>query len=238
MAGMVEYCDFHEGPTTFTDDGVTPPDLTIRLPAGRLVAVDAKAPFISFLESLEAKEEQIRTSHLQSYSAQLRAHVTRLGSELYREQFQKTPEFVVLFLPGDTFYGAALEQDPSLIEFAILQNVIIATPTTLISLLRAIGYGWSQNKIEENAQRVSELGRELYDRIRALAEHLAMLGAGLENTVKAYNGAVASFDGEVLSSARKFQELGVGTGAKIEELRPIERAPVGDGLELLTRKRA
>jgi DNA recombination protein RmuC len=226
MAGMVEYCDFQDNSTAPNEDGVTKPDMILRLPGGRRVAIDTKAPFISFLESIEAREESVRATCLQNYAAQIRAHVTKLGSPGYWEQFgEDRPEFVCLFLPGETFYSAALEQDPSLIEFGVLQNVVVSTPTTLISLLRAVGYGWRQEKVAENAQKISELGRMLYERVRLLSEHFSRIGSGIESTIRAYNGAVGAFETRVVPVAAQFKELGATTGDELGKVRQIERTP-------------
>ena len=225
LAGMVEYCDFQEQPAVPLDDGVTRPDMLIRLPNSRVIAVDSKSPFMSFLEAVEAKDETVRTQKLQDHAAQIRGHIAKLGSRAYWEQFLRAPEFVVLFLPGDTFYSAALEQDPTLIEHGVAQNVIVATPTTLISLMRAVSYGWRQEKVDENAQKIQELGRVLYERVKGLAEHFARIGVGLETTIRAYNGAVGLFENKVLVAARRFKELGAGT-EDIHEVKQVERTPL------------
>jgi DNA recombination protein RmuC len=224
LAGMVEYCDFQEQPVVPLDDGVTRPDMLVRLPGHRQVAVDTKAPFVSFLEAVETKDDAFRLTKLQDHASQIRSHIAKLGSKAYWDQFLHAPEFVVLFLPGDTYYSAALEQDPSLVEYGIAQNVIVATPTTLISLLRAVSYGWKQEKVAENAQKISELGKALYGRVQSLAEHLGRIGTGLEQTVRAYNGTIGSFENKVLVAARRFKELGAADGEDIAHLKKVERS--------------
>lgn len=223
MAGMVNYCDFVEQETA--DGGRLRPDMVIKLPNGRNIVVDSKAPLQAYLESLEAENDAERNLDLARHARQIRDHLQKLSSKGYWEQFQPTPEFVVLFLPGETFFSAALAQDPGLIEAGVDRKVLLATPTTLIALLRAVAYGWRQEQLTENAAAISHLGRELYDRLATLGQHFSQLGRGLERAVDSYNKGMASFDSRVLVSARKFKELGAGSSKEIETVDQIDKVP-------------
>jgi DNA recombination protein RmuC len=226
MAGMLSYCDFTEQETLRTETGVLRPDLIVKLPAGKTIVVDAKAPVASYLDAMALEDEGARKAKLQAFAKLVRDRVTELGRKSYWDQFDHTPELVVLFLPGDHFYSAALQEDPSLIEFGVEQKVLIATPVNLIGLLRAVAYGWRQEAIALNAREISDLGAELYKRISDLGGHWIDLGKNLARTVEAFNSAVGSLESRVLVSARRFRELGATPSAlEIEALEPVEKSP-------------
>jgi DNA recombination protein RmuC len=208
-AGMVEHCDFVEQETTTTEDGVLRPDMVVKIAGGKQVVVDAKVPFAGYLEAMEARDDATRGARLKAHARHLRDHVDRLTAKSYWERFEASPEFVVLFVPADAFLQAALEQEPALLEYAFERNVVVATPSNLIALLRTVGYAWRQEALAANAQKVYALGRELHGRLATMGGHLSKLGNQLESAVKSYNQTVTSMESRVLVTARRFSELKV-----------------------------
>jgi len=223
MAGMVKHCDFTEQTTAGDESSRSRPDMIVRLPGDKQVVVDAKTPLDAYLDALEAEEELAREAALARHAQQVRDHIAGLSKRSYWDQFETSPEFVVMFLPNEGVFYAALEQDSTLIEKGVEQKVILATPTTLIALLRAVHYGWQQEVLAENAQRISELGRELYERLATLAGHFRDLGGRLDAAIDSYNKAVGSLEARVLVSARRFPELGISRGKPLPELATVDR---------------
>jgi DNA recombination protein RmuC len=223
-AGMLAYCDFVEQVTVNADDRSLRPDLVVRLPGGRNVVVDAKTPLQALLDAAEALDENERAARLQDYARHVREHMTKLGGKAYWQQFSPTPDFVLMFLPGESFFRTALEQDPSLLEHSAGERVILASPTSLITLLRAVAVGWREETVTESARQVSELGRELYERLAVMASHFADLGKKLDGAVSAYNQTVGSLERRVLVSARRFTEHGVEPTRDLPLPEPVEQA--------------
>ena len=215
MAGMLEHCDFDEQVTSDADSGRLRPDMVVHLPGGKNVAVDAKVPMQAFLDANDADDESERRLHLASHGRQLKAHVDQLAKKEYWKRVDPSPEFVVAFIPGDPLLTTALEHEPGLMEYAVANHVLLATPTSLIALLRAVAYGWQQDRLADNAREIQSLGTQLYERISVLGDHMSAVGKGLNNAVGAYNKAVGSLETRVLVTARKFSAMGVvGDGEK------------------------
>lgn len=225
LAGMTKHCDFSEQATVQAEGGRLRPDMIVHLPAKRDIVVDAKVALNAYLEALEASSPEQREAALARHAQQVRMHVKRLASKEYWNQFPQAPDFVVLFIPGEAFFAAAMERDPDLLQDALSSQVLIATPTTFIGLLLTAAYGWRQEQVTENAQRISELGRQVHERLAILVEHFAWVGKSLEKSVEAYNRAVGSLETRVLPAARRFPELDSGSGKPIPALDPIAQTP-------------
>ncbi len=227
IAGMLQHCDFEQQVHQAGEGGALRPDMVVRLPGGRSVVVDAKAPLTAYLEAMSAPDEATRKLKMAEHARSVRDHMVALGKKAYWEQFQPAPEFVVLFLPGENFYSAALEQEPALIEKLTPENrVVLATPTTLIALLHAFAYGWRQEALAENAQAISALGRELHERLATMTDHFAKVGGSLASAVENYNRTLSSLDSRVLVSARKFEELkATHSDKELKSPAPIEVIP-------------
>ena len=222
IAGMVEHCDFFEQEMMQSESGRLRPDLRIQLPGRKSIVVDSKVPLKAYLEAMDCADESARALKLVEHANQIRTHITQLASKTYWDACKPAPEFVVLFLPGEMFFSAALQHDSSLIEDAAAKKVILATPTTLIALLKAVSYGWRQEQLAENAERISELGQELHERISTMASYIARLGGALGKAVEEYNNTARSMESRVLVSTRRFKELGVASKKEVEELPIIE----------------
>ena len=225
LAGMLEHCDFDLQPTAFSDAGRLRPDLVVHLPGSHSIVVDAKVPLEAFLDAQMAADDGVRSGKLADHVRQVKDHVAKLGAKGYWDQFPNSPDFVVLFLPAEAIFMAALEQDAHLIDYGVKQRVLIASPLTLIALLRTAAVGWRHERLTINAEAISQLGRELYDRARSFTERFEAVGTRLETTVRAYNEAVGAYDARVMVSMRKFHELGAATGDAIEPVKPVETTP-------------
>ena len=225
LAGMVDHCDFVEQQSVTGDDGRFRPDMVVRLPGGRQIIVDAKTVLAAYLDAHDAQDDAQRAEALRRHAEQVRSRMDELSLKAYWTQFDRAPEFVVLFLPGEQFLGAALDQDPRLIEEGFARGVVLATPATLIALLRAVAYGWRQEQLNVHAEEAGRLGKDLYERMALLAEHLNDVGQALGKSVSAYNRAVGSLETRVLPAARRFKELGVSSDKDIPHLEPTEFVP-------------
>jgi DNA recombination protein RmuC len=223
LAGMVEYCDFYEQETTQGESGALRPDMVVRMPDGREIVVDVKTPLDGYLSAVEAPDDGVRTWHLERHARKVRERVRELASRHYWAQFKHSPDFVVMFIPGDQFLSAALDIDRDLLEYALGQKVILATPTSFVALLRAVAYGWRQQSLAENAERIRDVGEDLYQRLSNFTEHLAKLGKNLGSSLDHYNKAVGSFERQVMPGARKFAEMGINPRKELHDLDQIEK---------------
>jgi DNA recombination protein RmuC len=238
LAGMLVHCDFEEQATATDADGrMLRPDLVVKLPGGKRVVVDAKAPLAAYLDSLEAQDEETRRGFVQTHSRQVRDHITKLGAKRYWQQFEPAPEFVVMFLPDETFFRVACEADAGLLELGPESGVIPASPTTLIGLLKVFAYAWQQETIAEDSRKIAALGRELYERLGLFASHFAKVGRALDTAVGAYNQATGSLERRLLVTARKFEDHGAAAG-EIPEAEPLDKTPVPLTATELTRAEA
>jgi len=224
LAGMVNHCDFYEQTHVQGDNGAIRPDMIIRMPGDRIVIVDVKTPLDAYLSATEAPDEDRKQEHLNRHARKVRERVQELATKAYWQQFEQSPDFVVLFIPGEHFLSAALERDPALLEDALSKKVILATPTSLVALLRAVAFGWSQQSVTENARDIQRLGVDLYKRLLAFTNHLGKMGKSLGSSVDNYNKAVGSFERQVLSGARKFTELGIQSKSELDPLEPLDKA--------------
>ncbi|MBI5360483.1 MAG: DNA recombination protein RmuC [Planctomycetes bacterium] len=225
LSGMSEHCDFTEQVSVDTEEGRLRPDMIVRLPANRNIVVDSKVALYAYMDAVASVDELTKNDFLKKHAKQVKDHVSQLSSKSYWEQFENSPEFVVMFMPGESFLSAALSMDNTLIEEAIQKKVIIATPTTLVALLKAIAYGWRQEQVEKNAMQICGLGKEMYERMAKFIEHMSKVGSSLEKATDSYNSAVSSIESRVMVTARKFKELGAGTQTDIPEIPQIEIAP-------------
>jgi len=222
---MTQHCDYVEQMTIETDNGRLRPDMVVKLPGGRTIVVDAKVPLAAYLEAIGAASDEERRGAMTRHARQIRDHMSALAAKAYWEQFSTTPELVVMFIPGESFVGAAAQADPALIEDGMNRKVVVATPTTLVALLHAVAYGWRQEQVATSAESIRKLGGELYDRLRTLAGHFDSVGTALGRAVNAYNAFVGSMETRVLVSARRFRDLGAASGDEIAQLVPVEQAP-------------
>jgi DNA recombination protein RmuC len=225
LAGMVEHCDFQEQVHTTSDEKTIRPDMIVRMPDQRELVVDVKTPLDAYLEAIEATDDAQHKLALERHTRNVRDHIRKLASKTYWEQFSKSPEFVILFIPGDQFLSAALNEDPDLIEYALSQQIILATPTSFVALLKAVAYGWRQLALADNAEEIRRLAEDLYGRLTTFASHMNKVGKQLASSVENYNRAVGSLERKVLPGARKFVELGIRPKKEIEQVEPLESLP-------------
>jgi DNA recombination protein RmuC len=225
LAGMVDYCDFDEQPTLISDSRRQRPDLIVKLPGGRTIVVDAKVPLEAYLDAQDAPEDAVRARRMLDHTRQVREHMTKLGSKTYWDQVQPSPEFAVMFLPGEAFFQSALQHDQQLIDFGVRARVFPASPLTLIALLQVVGQGWRQERLTRNAEDIQALGRELYSRVAKMTEYLDTLRTRLDSAVRAFNDTVGSYETRVLVTARKLKELGATSAGEIEPLQAIDTVP-------------
>lgn len=224
LAGMVSYCDFHEQQPIQTDEGMIRPDMVVRMPGAREIVVDVKTPLDAYLTAIETDDEAARDGHLRRHARAVRERVLELAGKRYWRQFRNSPDFVVLFIPGEHFLSAALDLDPGLLEEAARRRVILATPSSLIALLRAVAYGWSQQTLTENAERIRDLGEDLYRRLGTFSAHLARVGRHLGDSLEHYNRAVGSFERQVMPAARRFPEMGINPSQPVAAPEPLDKA--------------
>ena len=225
LAGMVEHCDFEQQPAVGERERLVRPDMIIRMPGGLIVPVDSKAPLDAYLDALQATSEEQRKEHLRRYAGHVRGHVAKLAAKSYEEQFVSAPAFTVLFIPGEAFFSAAAEADPGLIEYAVESRILIATPVTLVALLKAVAYGWRQEKLAQSAREISSLGKQVYERASVLWDHLDSLRGALTGAVNAFNKAVGSFETRLLPGIRRFRDLGATAAEPIAPLEVVEATP-------------
>ncbi|MGH1426510.1 MAG: DNA recombination protein RmuC [Arenicella sp.] len=222
LAGLSEHCDFDEQVTTLSSDSLLRPDMVVNMPGNRQLVVDVKAPLDAYLSAIEANSDMQRDTHLTQHLKNVKGRIKELAMKKYWEQFEQAPDFVVLFIPGDQFLSAALDQDKSLLEYAMQQRVILATPTSLVGLLRAIAYGWNQENLNQNAEVVRKIGQDLHHRLGTLSEHMAKLGKSLDSSVSTFNKLLGSYENNVLPGAKKFTELGIDSHKNIDQTKTIE----------------
>ncbi|HNR31967.1 MAG TPA: DNA recombination protein RmuC [Candidatus Hydrogenedentes bacterium] len=225
LAGMTERCDFAQQVSVNTEGGRQRPDMVVYLPQDRQIVVDAKVPLEAYLDAIDADSEEARRQAMARHARHVRDHMNALADKRYWAQCEQTPDFVVMFIPGESFFGAAVDADPKIVEDGLELKVVLATPTTLLALLRAVAYGWRQQQIAKNAQEISAAGRDLYDRMKTLLDHIVKVGKGLKSATTAYNDAVGSIDARVLPAARRFKDLGAASGAELSDIPPVDIDP-------------